>query len=174
MTKDIYRLEILLGLLAILVSGISIFAIFSAPSYKFVKLIKWSDVESIELVFENTTKRLYPLLSEANHIRIEDYQSVSSLALISAIINRVTGLHSSVIQKPELIFLDSSKKNDIQLKVIFKKTQLKAINLKEVFDEKSFKKILKNLDRGKEVKKYIFCLYQVKSNQFELNIIENI
>lgn len=171
MNKNIYKLEVLLILGAILISGLSIFAIFSAPSSKYVRFIKWSDVDSIEAVIENTAKRLYPQLAEANHIRIEGFEPITTLSHVSASINKITGLNSTAITQPALIVLDSNKKSDIQLKIIFKKVELNKIDTTKIFDEKSFKKILNKNEKGEQIKKYLFCLYQVKSNEFILEIL---
>ncbi len=174
MTKNIYKLEVFLILLAVIVASLSIYAIFSAPSAKYVKLIKWSDADSIESIFESTSKRLYPLLAEANHIKIKNFEAVSTLAEISSFIKKTTQIQAVPVNNPDLIVLSNQKKNDIQLEILFEVKAIKDIDLNQIFDSKSFKKILKIKDRNQPLRKYIFCLYQTKSNQFILNIIENI
>lgn len=171
MNRNLYKFELLLILGALLIGAVSIFAIFSAPSSKYVKFIKWSDVKTIEAVIENTAKRLYPQLAEANHIRIEGFEPLTTLPHISAAINKITGLNSKAITQPDLIVLSNSKKDDIQLKIIYKETELEKIDTTKIFDEKSFKKILKKKLKGDTIKNYLFCLYQIKSNEFVLEII---
>ncbi len=170
MNKNIYKLELMYVLGALLISGLSIFAIFSAPSSKYVKLIKWSDVETIELVLENTIKRLYPQLAEANHILVENYEPITTLPHISAAINKVTGLESRAVTQPDLVVLNNLKKGDLQLKIIYEKLELEKIDVTKVFDDKSFKKILKKKANGEPIANFIFCLYQIKTNEFILQI----
>lgn len=170
MKSKIWASEWLLIGFIITVIGFTLILIFRTTPYNFVKMIKWSDSNSIEYILASSARRLYPELSEAKSIEFSNLKNLGTDSKnVFEIYKLVTKIESAQLQSNDTILLDSEVQRKIRLKFVLESKNIGEINPEIYFEEKSFRKLLKEPSK---LQRFLFSMYQLNSDNYILYIID--
>lgn len=171
--KETQKIEIFIAALAIVFTVLAVVSVlFYSTGSKYSKLIKWSSAETPEQIFEPSLRRLFPYISEANHINIKNNESLFPSTAVATLLSNTFNISAQAIQNPDLIFLNKDKKNYLKIDVLIEHSNLDQIDLEKVFDARSLIKLKTKIKDEKLTSKFVFCLYQTQLNTYVLHIIK--
>lgn len=174
MKKNRIGIEWVFLAICFIISGVAMMYKLKPPKTEYGKLIKWSDEFSLEGTLSNSSKRLFPSLSESRELNLLLPPNFEFNPLyFASTITSSTLLPAKVSDLDEnKIILNPDKTRSISLEIKTEEKFLDEISAVRYFDPKSMNKILEEINKDKIVKGYLFSLYQTEKDFFKLEIIK--